>query len=195
MAHSDGGVGLEEEQGHRPANDQTAAHHHRPFAGGVTAVVAQQLQAGLGGAGGKALGAARKDPGQGSVGDAVHILGGGEGPADRLLVHVAGEGPEEEAAVDAAVSVDLVNDLQQRLLGGVGGEGEYPGGHPHLFTALEGATLVGQVLRTLAYPDDGQRGDHTPLPQPGCPVSQPLGDGLGRRGSLPDFRHLMRTSP
>ena len=122
VADGDGGMTAQQQHGHRFANDQTAAHHHRPLALQLVAVVVQDFQAGLGGAGRVSRAAAGKYRRQGPGSDAVHVLGGGEGGADCGLIHVLGQGAKQETAVDGVVPVDLLDDLHQVGLTGGGGE-------------------------------------------------------------------------
>ena len=77
----------------------------------------QHLHAGLGRAGRKALPPAHKQSRIGSRSTAIHILLRGQAGADFLLHRrqFPRQGPQDQAAVDAAVGIDLVDQVKQFL--------------------------------------------------------------------------------
>ena len=95
----------------------------------------QNFQAGLGSAGRVAHGRPCKHPRQRAVGDAVNVLLRGEGRADGAVVELAGQGAEEQTAMDGGVCIDLRENVQQSLLGGIGGQQKLLYRHAHLGAA------------------------------------------------------------
>ena len=63
----------------------------------------------------------REHPGQRTVRDAVNVLFRAQGGADGAVIELLGQGTEQKTAVDAVVSVHLVQYPKQLLLRGVGG--------------------------------------------------------------------------
>lgn len=60
---------------------------------------------------------------------------------------------------------------------------------PNHFTALAGPTLVGEILRPLSHPDDGQGWGKCRGPQPLRLSAQALGERGGHWRPLPKLRH------
>ena len=112
--------------------------------------------------GGEAQLLAHEHAGIGTVSHAVHVLAGIEAIADLVLIslEVLGQRTEHENAVDLVVLVDLVDDLQEFLLGDVLGQNELLNSHAQSLGALGGAVLVAQIVGTLAAANDGQSGVH-----------------------------------
>ena len=189
VAEGDGGVAPQQQHGRRSADHQAAANHHRPPAGEIISIVVQQLHAGLGGAGGIALPVAGEHRRQRAGCDAVHILGRREGGTHRALVHVAGQWAEQQAAVDIRRPVDLPEQRCQLLLGGILRQDKPLDSNAHLLAPLHGPPLIGQILRPLPHPDNGQGGNHAGLPQGGGLDGQLLRQGRRRRRALPQLCH------
>ena len=57
------------------------------------------------------------------------------------------------------------------------------------FTALAGPTLVGEILRPLSHPDDGQGGRNAAGPQPLRLSAQAFGERGGHWRPLPKLCH------
>ena len=189
VAEGDGGVPVQQQHSCRPSDDQTAPHHHGAPAGRLKTIVVQQFQAGLSGAGGITLPVTEEYTGQGTAGDAIHILDGGEGGTHRRLVQVSGQRTEKEAAVNGPVLVDPADDRQQFLLGAIDWQDKMLYRNSDHFTALAGPTLVGEILRPLSHPDDGQGGRNAAGPQPLRLSAQAFGERGGHWRTLPELRH------
>ena len=91
------------------------------------------------------------------------------------------QGPEHKAAVDAPIPVDLLQGLDQGLLGHIGGQQELFHLHAHFFRPLGGPPLIGQVGRVLPHPHDGQGRHDARLCQPSLIFLDFLADSLGHR--------------
>ena len=89
--------------------------------------------------------------------------------ADRVVVNMGREGAEEQAAVDAAVPVDSLENLQQMDLIRVRGQQELAYRYACLAAAAESPALVGKVLRPLPQPNDGQGWGDAVFTQPRRP--------------------------
>ena len=115
------------------------------------------------------------------MGHAVHVLLGRQAVADFVLVglQVLGQGPEHQNAVDGVVGVDLIDNRQHVLLGGVGRQLELLDLHAHQLSPLGSALLVGQIGGVSAHADDAQSGDNALLPQSGSTGLQIGVQGIG----------------
>ena len=91
--------------------------------------------------------------------------------------------------MDGRVAVDLGDHVQQFLLSHLLGQEEGAHSHPRLLASLQGPPFIGQVLRPLPHPDDGQGGGHPIGPQGGGLVGHPLGQGGRCRRTLPKLGH------
>ena len=92
---------------------------------------------------------------------------------------MGGQGPEHQAAVDAAVVVDALQGLHQVVLGDRLGQNEVAHLHAQSLGPLGGTPLIGDVVGLFAHPDDGEDGGHARLLQGGTLIQQPLAHGLG----------------
>ena len=189
VAHGNGGVAALEQQGGGLAHHQAAAHHHRPAARRVHAVIVQQLQAGLGRAGGEAAPAGQKSR-QGAGGHAVHVLVRGQKPPGGFLRRLVRQGTQQQAAVDGGIIVHGPDDLRQ---GGGVIQGDAAQVDAALGAAGGRALFIGQAAGVPAHPDDGQGGGHAPLPQDVGPGLQVLGQALRHGSARKKFSH--RGSP
>jgi hypothetical protein len=100
------------------------------------------------------------------------------------------QGPEQEAAVNGAVPVDLFNFLLDRLLAHILRQQAHSYLDAYPFRPLQGAALIGQVISLLPDPDKGQRRDKTAFKQAvdtGCQLSCYL---VGDVFSEQNIRHL-----
>ena len=99
--------------------------------------------------------------------------------------------------MDIRRPVDLPEQRCQLLLGGILRQDKPLDSNAHLLAPAQGTPLVGQILRALPHPYDGQGGnDALDLQLVGLD-DQPLCQSLGHRGPLPMFRHqanLPRTA-
>ena len=192
MADGDGGVLAHEHHSGGLADHQRPADDHGVLALAVDAVEVQNLHAGGGGAGGEAqILQTLKHTGVGHMGHAVHILLGSQTVADLVLVglQVLGQGPEHEHAVNGSVGVDLIDDRQNLLLGGVLGKLKLLDLHAYQLGPLHGALLVAQVTGVRAYPDDAQGGDDALFPQGGGARLQIGVQGIGNFLAQQQFCH------
>ena len=158
VAQGHGGVFPVQHHGGWLAHHKAASHHHGTLAGEGDAIILQNLHAGLRGAGGVAQIGVREHPGQRTVRDAVNVLFRAQGGADGAVIELLGQRAEQQTAVDAVVSVHLVQYPKQLLLRGVGGQHELPDCDAHLAAAGHHAPLVGEVILPLAHTHHGQRG-------------------------------------
>ena len=126
------------------------------------------------------------------MGHAVHILLGSQTVADLILVslQMLGQGPEHENAVDGVVGVDLIDDGQNILLGGIGRQLKLLDLHAHQLGALGSALFVGQVGGVSAHADDAQSGDNALLPQRGGTGLQIGVQGIGDFLAQQQFCHV-----
>ena len=76
--------------------------------------------------------------------EAVHILFRGNGHEHRLFIDAVGQGELAEDAVDLLPAVELVDEVDQRLLGGGGGQG--------VLLAVEAALLAVLPLAGDVHP-------------------------------------------
>ena len=158
VAQGHGGIFPVQHHGGWLAHHKAASHHHGTLAGKRNVIILQNLHAGLRGAGGVAQLCVREHPGQRTVRDAVNVLFRAQGGADGAVIELLGQGTEQKTAVDAVVSVHLVQYPKQLLLRGVGGQHELPDCDAHLAAAGHHAPLVGEVILPLAHTHHGQRG-------------------------------------
>ena len=178
-----------EQQGGGLAHHQAAADDHRPAACRVHAVIVQQLQAGLGRAGGEAAPAGQQSR-QGAGGHAVHVLVRGQKPPGGFLRRLVRQGTQQQAAVDGGIVVHGPDDLRQG-----GGVIQMDAAQVDAALGAAGgrALFIGQAAGVPAHPDDGQGGDHAPLPQDVGPGLQVLGQALRHGRARQKFSH--RGSP
>ena len=78
-----------------------------------------------------------------------------------------GQGAEHQYAVDAVVGVDLIDDRQDLLLGGILGQLKLLDLYAHQLGALAGALLVAQIAGVRAHTDNAQGGGNALLPKSG----------------------------
>ena len=125
------------------------------------------------------------------MGHAVHILLGSQTVADLVLIglQVLGQGTEHEHAVNGSVGVDLIDDRQNLLLGGILGQFVLLDLHAYQLRPLHGALLVAQVTGVRAYPDDAQGGDDALFPQGGGACLQIGVQGIGNFLAQQQFCH------
>ena len=115
VAQGHGGVFPVQHHGGWLAHHKAASHHHGTLAGKRNVIILQNLHAGLRGAGGVAQLCVREHPGQRTVRDAVNVLFRAQGGADGAVIELLGQGTEQKTAVDAVVSVHLIQYPEQLL--------------------------------------------------------------------------------
>ena len=91
--------------------------------------------------------------------------------------------------MNGPVLVDPADDRQQFLLGAIDWQDKMLYRNSDHFTALAGPTLVGEILRPLSHPDDGQGGRNAAGPQPLRLSAQAFGERGGHWRTLPKLRH------
>ena len=91
MADGDGGVLVEQQQGHRLADDIAAAHHHGAFPGDGYPVPLQQFQNARRGAGARS-GQRGHQVAHIAGMEAVHVFAGDDRQQDALGIHLRGRG-------------------------------------------------------------------------------------------------------
>ena len=142
VADRDRAVLPQQQAGHRLADDGAAPDDHRPAAGEGDAVALEQGDD----AGGGRRGEPRLvEPEAADVDrvEAVDVLVGIDAVEHPLLVDLPGERELHQDAVDRVLGVELVEQGEELVLGGLGGEPEGAAQHADLGAALDLAAHVG----------------------------------------------------
>ena len=93
-----------------------------------------------------------------TVRNAVHILSGCECLTDRFIIQVLGQGAEQKHAMNCSVLVQPLNFPDEVFLCYVMRQMYVSNCNPDFLTALHSASLVGDIIRSFSYADDGQTG-------------------------------------
>ena len=175
MADGHSGILAHEHHRGRFTDDEATPDDDGVLALAVDAVVVQDLHAGGGGAGGKAqIAAALEHTGVRQVGHAVDVLLRVEAVADLILVglEMLRQRTEHQNAVDGVVGVDLVDELEQVLLGGILRQDKLLYVDADELGALRCALLIGQIAGVLAHADDAERGNDALFLQRICALDE-----------------------
>ena len=154
----DRGVGSQKHHGHGLAYDVGAADHHGVLAAQILhADGFQHLHAAVGSAGLEANFTHHQRTGAGHV-EAVHILGGGDGFDDLVVVNMLGQGQLHQNAVDAGVVVQRF-DAGQQLGFSHGSVVLFQHGmKAHVFAGLDLVAHIDLRGLVVAHQNDGQAG-------------------------------------
>ncbi len=151
-----------QQQPHRAADGDAAAHHQHALAVEADAVPGEQLHAALGGARQRGLHGAADvghEPAQVHRVQAVGVLVGVHGLQDDVLVDVLGQRQLDDVAGAVRVLVELPDHGQQLLLGGVLRQVAADGRDAHLGAVLVLAADVPGAARVGADQDGAQARD------------------------------------
>ena len=123
----------------------------------------QNRQNGFCRARGKTLTAARKRRKQRSRRHRVNVLGGIKRRGDSVLVKAGRQRAKHQAAMNSRIGINVLDRRQQLVLRNVGRKQNAASFDAHLFAALKGAALIGQIVLALAHTNDSKRRNNAAL--------------------------------
>ena len=194
VAVDDRCVLMHQQHADRSPDHQRTPDHRRLLALWVDAVVAQKLHRRLRRAGRKADLCVGEHTGQRRVCAAVHILFGIEHPARALGVQLLRQRTEEQNPVDVRILVDGGKRFVEFVLRHVLPQHKVLHAHADRFAALDGVSLVGEIVRAFADTYDTERGNDPTLRKRCRFLTHPADHGVGDRFALQNLCHLIRKS-
>ena len=177
VSHGDGGIGVQQEEGHRLADDVAASDDHRPATRDLDAAAVEELH--------DARRRARHEPrallhqeADVDRAEAVHVLGGIHEPEDARCVDLLRQRRLHEDAVDVAAAAQGIDRGRHLLGGGRGGQARGFVVNPEVVAGLGLAPHVDGRGGVVPDEDDAEPRTRTSRRQGRDPVAELLADRL-----------------